>query len=271
MEEHLESSSLFDTWTAFARRLRGVHVCVLSDYEGTLVPGSPGPEPARLPGETLKQLQRISAQRRATLGILSGRSVAELRSLVQIENAWYSGLHGHEIRNPQGLERRWYTRREMRRIAALADRLERELAGVSGLRIERKGGGTAVHYGQIPADRVRDVQDAVLRMWKTEGQGLRLMPGDRELEILPAENRTKGTAVRFILGKIRGSVVPLYFGDDRTDLDAFRALRGTGIAIGVGDVSSPHLDYRVKDPAAVGKALQRIADLLEGGNGAAAK
>src|SRR5258706_13763720 len=102
MEEPLESSSLFDTWTAFARRLRGAHVCVLSDYDGTLAPDSSSSEPSRLPGETLKQLQRLSTQRRATLGILSGRSVAELRSLVQIDNAWYSVLHGHEIRNPQG-------------------------------------------------------------------------------------------------------------------------------------------------------------------------
>src|SRR5213079_655625 len=99
MEEPLESSNLFDTWTAFARRLRGAHVCLLSDYDGTLAPGSTGLEPVRLPGETLKQLQRLSADRRATLAFLSGRSVAELRSLDQVENAWYSGLHGHEIRN----------------------------------------------------------------------------------------------------------------------------------------------------------------------------
>jgi len=263
----LEFSNLFDTWTAFARRLRGAHVCVLSDYDGTLAPGSPGPEPVRIPEETLTQLQRLSAQRRATLGILSGRSLAELRSLVPVDRAWYSGLHGHEIRDPQGLERRGYTRREARQIAGLADRLERDLAGVPGVQIERKGGGMAVHYGQVPADQVRNVQDAALRTWKAEGQGLRLMPGEHELEILPAENRTKGTAVRFMLGKIRGSVLPLYFGDDRTDLDAFRAIRRKGIAIGVGTVSSPHLEYRVKDPAAVGKALERIADLLEPGSG----
>jgi len=262
----LESSSLFDTWTTFARRLRGAPLCLLSDYDGTLAPADP--EAVRAPADTLKQLQRLSELRRVTLGILSGRSVAELRGLVQIENAWYSGLHGHEIRNPQGLERRWYTRKEARRIAGLAERLDRELAGISGLHIERRGGGLAIHYGQVPAERHRDVQEAVLRAWKTEGQGLRLMPGGNDLEILPMENRTKGTAVRFILGKIRGSVLPLYFGDDRTDLEAFRALRRSGITIGVGDVSSPHLDYRLKNPAEVGKALQRIADLLETGGSA---
>ncbi|HEV3026622.1 MAG TPA: trehalose-phosphatase [Planctomycetota bacterium] len=258
----MESSNLFDTWTTFARRLRGANVCVLCDYDGTLAPLASGPGPAPLPAETWKQLQRLSALKRVTLGFLSGRSVNQLRGLVQIENAWYSGLYGHEIRNPQGLERRWYTRKEARRLAALADALDRDLASVPGVRVEREGGGLAVHYGQVDPERIRAVQDAVLRHWKAAGQGLRLLPASGHLDVLPSEQRTKGTAVRFILGKIRGGVLPVYFGDDRTDWEAFRALRTRGISIGVGDVSSAHLHYRVQDPASVGKALHRIADAL---------
>ncbi|HVR84347.1 MAG TPA: trehalose-phosphatase [Planctomycetota bacterium] len=261
----MEPSNLFDTWTTFARRLRGSNVCVLCDYDGTLVPAASGPGAARIPAETWKQLQRLSSLQRVTLGFLSGRSVSDLRGLVQIENAWYSGLYGHEIRNPQGLERRWYTRKEARRLAALADVLDRELASVPGVQVEREGGGLAVHYGPVDPERVRAVQDAVLRHWKASGPGLRFLPVSGHLEILPAEPRTKGTAVRFILGKIRKVVLPVYFGDDRTDLEAFRALRRSGIAIGVGDVSSPHLHYRVQDPAAVGLALHRIADVLRPG------
>jgi trehalose 6-phosphate phosphatase len=259
----LEPTDLFDSWTTVARRLRRAKVCVFSDYEGTLAPSTDGPEAGRIPADTWKQLRRLSTLSRVTLGFLSGRSVSELRGLGQIDHAWYSGLHGHEIRNPQGLERRWYTRKEALRIASLADRLERDLSSVPGLRLERRGGGLAVHLGQVGADQVREVQEAVLRSWKAEGQGLRLLAASGHLEILPAENRTKGTALRFILGKIRAGVLPMFFGDDRTDLDAFRALRESGIAIGVGDVSSPFLHYRVPDPAAVGKALSRIADVLE--------
>jgi trehalose-phosphatase len=262
MEDLLEASNLFDTWTTVARSLRGMQVCILSDYDGTLAPSTSGPETVRIPSDSWKQLQRLSTLKRVTLGFLSGRSVSELRGLVQIENAWYSGLYGHEIRNPQGLERRWYTRKEARLIAGLADRLEKELGSVRGVRIERRGGGMLVDYGQVDADRVRDVQDAVLRNWKTQGQGLRIQPTSARLEILPSENRTKGTAVRYILGKIRARVFPVYFGDDRTDLEAFRAVHESGIAIGVGMVSSPHLHYRVPDWESVGKALHRLADLL---------
>src|SRR5204863_1977144 len=103
--------------------------------------------------------------------------------------------HGIEIRSPQGLERRWYTRKEAGRISALADRLERELAAVPGALVERKGAAVGVHYRLVERALLRSVQDAVMRVWREEGKGLRLRPGLQVLELLPSENRTKGTAV----------------------------------------------------------------------------
>lgn len=254
---------LLDHWTDFARPLRAAsQVAVLCDYDGTLAPIAGSPDAVRLPLDTWKQLQRLAANPRVILGIVSGRALDELRRQVEIENAWYAGMHGFEIRNPQGLERWWYTRKEGRRIAAIADQLERELASVPGALVERKGAAVAFHYRQVDKAQVRAVQDAVMQAWRKDGKGLRLRPGNLVLELLPTENRTKGTAVRFILGKIRSGVLPVYFGDDLTDLNAFRALRGMGIRVGVGDGVVRHLDYRVKDPAAVGETLKRIATLL---------
>lgn len=258
--------NLLDSWPSFSSRLRSAsRVGVFCDYEGTLAPRTPEGDVSPLPSETAQQLARLSTARGVTLAVLSGRPVAELRRLVPIEAAWFSGLHGHEIRNPQGLERRWFTRKEARRIAQLADRLDRELSSVGGVRIDRKGGSLMVHYRGLSAERTRDVQETVLRLWKTEGKGLRLWPGTGSLEILASENRVKGTAVRFILGKTSARTYPVYFGDDETDLEAFRALRYSGVRVGVGDVVSPHLDFRLPDPGAVGHALGRIADLLEKG------
>jgi len=256
--------NLIDNWTSFAARLRNAsRVGIFFDYEGTLAPRSENGRPAPLPEETGKQLQRLAALRKVTLAILTGRPLAELRPLLPFENAWTSGLYGHEIRNPQGLERRWYTRKEARRISSLADRIERELPSAEGVRIERKGGALLVDYRGVPPERTREVQDVVLRLWKAEGKGLRLWPGGREMEILASENRVKGTAVRYILGKIPARTFPVYFGDDETDLEAFRALRYSGVRVGVGAVASPHLDYRVADPGAVADALRRMADVLE--------
>lgn len=260
----MESPDLIDTWTAVVRRLRAApHLCVLTDYDGTLSPIANSPDAARLPQDTWRQLQRLAEIRSVTLGIVSGRPVGELRRHLEVSRAWYSGMHGFEIRSPEGLERRWYTRKEARRLSALADRLERDLASVTGALVERKGAGVAVHYRLVDRPRLREVQDAVMRVWREEGKGLRLRPGLQVLELLPSENRTKGTAVRFILGKIRPGALPIYFGDDLTDQEAFRAIRGTGIRVGVGDLVSRHLDYRVKDPSAVAEALRRIVALRE--------
>jgi len=260
----VEPPDLLQSWTAAAGRLRGAaRVAVFCDDDGTLLVAGQGSGEASLPPETARNLKRLSALRRVTLGILSGRPVEELRSLVPVDNAWYSGLYGHEIRNPQGLERRWYTRKEARRIADLAERLGRELSPVAGVRLVGKGGALVVDLGGVADDRLREVQESVLRVWKTVGKGLRLWPGPRQMELLASENRVKGTAVRFILGKIKSGTFPVYFGNDDTDLEAFRALRRSGLRIGVGGVVSPHLDFRLPDPARVGVALGRLADLLE--------
>jgi trehalose 6-phosphate phosphatase len=256
--------NLIDNWSSFAARIRNAsRVGMFFDYEGTLAPRGEDGRPAPLPEETGNQLRRLASLKKVTLAVLSGRPLSELRPLVPVENAWTSGLYGHEIRNPQGLERRWYTRKEVRRISTLADRLERELPSASGVRVERKGGALRVDYRDVPPERTREVQDSVLRLWKAEGKGLRLWPGQGEMEILASENRVKGTAVRYILGKIPARTFPVYFGDDETDLEAFRALRYSGVRVGVGAVNSPHLDYRVPDPGAVASALRRLADLLE--------
>ena len=256
--------NLLDEWSTFASRLRGApRVGVFFDYEGTLVPRPNGEGPAALAPDPLAALRRLAALRKVTVAVMSGRPVAELRALAPIEGAWYSGLHGHEIRNPEGLERRWYTRKEARRISSLADRIEQELSGIPGVRVERKGGALAVRHREAAPEQTRGIQDAILRLWKGEGKGLRLWPGVGEMEILASENRVKGTAVRFILGKIPTRTVPVYFGDDETDLEAFRALRNAGVRVAVGEVASPHLDYRLPDPQAVGAALRRLADLLQ--------
>jgi trehalose-6-phosphatase len=56
---------------------------------------------------------------------------------------------------------------------------------------------------------------------------------------------------------------PLYIGDDRTDEDAFRALAGDGMGILVSErPQASAAAYRLDDPAAVGRFLARLLDML---------
>lgn len=65
--------------------------------------------------------------------------------------------------------------------------------------------------------------------------------GRKVLEIRPRVNWDKGKALLHLLralglGDAR-DVVPLYIGDDRTDEDAFRVLRASGVGVLVSSIS----------------------------------
>jgi alpha,alpha-trehalase len=59
--------------------------------------------------------------------------------------------------------------------------------------------------------------------------------------------------------------MPIYIGDDTTDEDAFRELRGRGIGIVVSERPRPTAaEYQLRDPDEVRQLLVRITDALQG-------
>jgi trehalose 6-phosphate phosphatase len=70
-----------------------------------------------------------------------------------------------------------------------------------------------------------------------------------------------------ILGLNGPDVVPFYIGDDVTDEDAFKALRGRGIGIVVSEAPRPtEASYWVQAPWEVYAFFERLLS-LEGGGG----
>lgn len=93
------------------------------------------------------------------------------------------------------------------------------------------------------------------------------MHGKKIIELRPDIPWDKGRAVLWILetlGLDGGGVLPIYFGDDATDADAFRALAGTGIGIYVSRTPEPTMaDYRLRNSAEVGLVIERLIAALE--------
>jgi len=58
---------------------------------------------------------------------------------------------------------------------------------------------------------------------------------------------------------------PVYIGDDVTDEDAFRYLKGIGLTIGVGEERKTNVQYLLNDPADVFEFLKRLFLLLSEG------
>jgi trehalose 6-phosphate phosphatase len=75
--------------------------------------------------------------------------------------------------------------------------------------------------------------------------------GKKVLEVCPPVNWDKGKAVLWLLHNMSFSentpVLPIYIGDDITDEDAFKLLKGSGLTVFVGKPKKSNAEYYIKD------------------------
>jgi trehalose-phosphatase len=100
------------------------------------------------------------------------------------------------------------------------------------LRCERKPASVALHWRGLPEIEASRLEEQIRREWESisTGQSLELHPFDGGLE-LRAAGRTKATAVNEILAEMKNGQVAAFLGDDLTDEDGFRAIRGRGLGV----------------------------------------
>jgi trehalose 6-phosphate phosphatase len=95
---------------------------------------------------------------------------------------------------------------------------------------------------------------------------LRKTGGKKVFELRPQLDWDKGRAVAWLeeeLGLRSPQVLTIYIGDDLTDEDAFRQVRGHGVGILVRDESRPTLaHYALEHPGEVRDFLLSLAELL---------
>jgi len=248
-------------------RLAGKKLAIFLDYDGTLTPIVDRPEMAVL-SATARAIVRELAKRCA-LAIVSGRDRPDVEKLVGIDNLIYAGSHGFDIVVPGG---KAIQREEGAEFAEVLDqvkaRLHNEVDGIEGSLVEPKKSSVAVHYRLVAPERqaeIKAVVDAII----AEHDTLRVTPGKMVYEIQPKLDWNKGKAVLWLLEALdldKPDILPMYFGDDITDEDAFRALSGKGIGIFVGGATveaktdrPTDADYRVEDPDAAVELLDSLA------------
>src|SRR3989338_2375424 len=85
-------------WRRLQRQIEWVNdLVLLLDYDGTLTPIVRDPSAALLSKGMRDVLTRLAAQKKVTLGILSGRKLDQIRRLVRIPRILYGGNHGFEL------------------------------------------------------------------------------------------------------------------------------------------------------------------------------
>lgn len=253
-----------------AADLAGRPIAVFLDYDGTLAPIARTPSQARLPARTRRTLGALAEL--CPVAIVSGRGREDVAALVELDNLYYAGSHGFDIAGPHGHRIRNRRGQEYVPILRRAARmLERRLAHVDGVMVENKVFAVAVHF-RLAADADVPEIEAAVRAVVGHYRRLRCTGGKKVFEVRPRMDWHKGKAVLWLLGELHigPKAVPLYIGDDKTDEDAFRAIKGRGIGIYVGHHGEPtEADYRLEDTREVEAFLRRLAGLIAA-NGEAA-
>jgi len=254
---------------AIARRLSGRTPALFLDYDGTLTPIVARPELAVLAPEMRRTLSDLG--RDFPTVIVSGRAREDVARLVGIEGLIYAGSHGFDIAGPEA-STRWSGRAIRHEVAAdlqpvigrAAADLSATLAGIPGLLVEDKRFAVTVHFRQVAADRLAEIEAAVDRV-RASSPGLKTTRGKKVLELRPAIEWDKGMAVLWLLEALdleREEVVPIYLGDDTTDEDAFLALENRGLTALVARSPRPTAArYSLQDTDEVGDFLRFIASL----------
>ncbi|MFW6079568.1 MAG: trehalose-phosphatase, partial [Gemmatimonadota bacterium] len=168
---------------AIDARLRGRRPAFFLDYDGTLTPIVRRPDQAVLSEAMRSRLRTLAAD--ATVAIVSGRDLDDVRSMVGLDALVYAGSHGFDIAGPDGLRMR--NREAESRIPALEAaerRLRDRLRDVTGAWVERKRYALAVHYREAADRDVPRIEAAVDEALAVR-PGLRKRGGKKIFELQP--------------------------------------------------------------------------------------
>jgi len=246
-----------DVCATFFDRLRNASSrALLLDYDGTLAPFTPDREHA-FPYPEIPELVARIIRTGTRVVLISGRPATELLFL--------SGIHPHpEIWGSHGAER-LLPDGSYQVDLPLPDHQSALKAAVHSLnacgfasRVEVKPGGIAVHWRGLSAAERSPMETKIRSLFASaiEDHGLHLLPFDGGLE-LRAPGKNKGDAVSAILQESPSEVAGAYLGDDQTDENAFRAIKGRGIAILVRPDPRPTVaDSWLRPPEELGRFLR---------------
>jgi trehalose 6-phosphate phosphatase len=250
--------SLVADWAHVAAQIRSSRrITVFLDFDGTLVNIAPLPDQVRLTPATRRVLRRLARHPRVTVVVVSGRRRSELRRFIGLPGIRYYGLYGWERSGHSPLPSS-----ALCALRSAQSKLSIHFSSISGIWVEDKYFSLSVHFlGASPLAQ-RQARRKLRSLLRPFQKTLRVIENLRDAEIVPRCIQGKGIAVRQLLAKpARCRALPIYFGDDHSDEDAFEAV-GEGISIRVGAARPTRARYSIRGPAAVAVVLAKLEAAL---------
>jgi len=187
-----------------------------------------------------------------------------------LESVAYAGNHGMTL----WINGVYVTPAAVVRYVGLAAEVAKELAEIdaAGVTVEHTGPNVAVHYRRARDERAAraKIKDAIAA--SKHARSFRVQEGRKVFELRPQLPIDKGTALEEMVKRL-GTGALVCVGDDRTDVDMFRAARGlrdSGVGAATVAVRSEEMvpellevaDYTLDDVEGVEEFLAELVKAL---------
>jgi trehalose 6-phosphate phosphatase len=264
-EKDMRTESVADILSALNKKARSALIFLFLDYDGTLTPIARSPDEARMPASTRKLLQDLTGLSRVRLAVISGRSLRDIERQVRLKGIVYAGNHGLDIEAPGTAGLRLVPLSATKTMRTVYKDLKHALSGITGILLEDKGAILSIHYRLASREQVKIMRAVIKRVLYPfiAQKKLKLSAGKKVIDVKPPVEWSKGHAVSWILETAKKlfqnkKIMPVYFGDDITDEDAFRRIGRNGMTIRVGRSKKTSAQYRLKNTREVYSFLNQL-------------
>ncbi len=236
------------------------HLAVFLGLDGVLaMPNRRGA--LRLSPATRAALEACARRNDTDLAIVGGRPLPDVRRIVSLPDITYGGLHGMAV-SGRGIP--GYEREEVRLFSGRLEDLTAELATLSRRVVERDGLSLRLDLADVPASEqeslVQAARQAITRAGFQFDVDARSIVA--RLPVVWDVSHAIHHIVRQRYGPLWSEKVRIvYVGGDGSSEDTFRALRGLGITIRVGETDAlTDASRRLPDVDAVRDLLVWLAE-----------
>ena len=229
---------------------------IFLDIDGCLLDLAPTPDSIVVPEGLAAGIDRLSSRFGGAVALVTGRALIYADALFRPFVFPIAGLHGAEMRGPDGSRIFAETPPEFERLKQI---LVLDTADMPGVLIEDKGAAVAAHYRLAP-DLEEALGERMTAFAKAAGPGWALQLGKMVYEIRPSR-ASKGDAVeRFLREQPFLDRLPLAMGDDLTDESMFAVVNARGghsIRVGGPEASTCALST-IPSPREVRDAIGKL-------------
>jgi len=208
-------------------QLKGKHVDLYLDYDGTLAVFAPTPDVVLPDDEVIGLIAQLADSPNVRVSIVSGRRLGHIRKLIPLSNILLAGTYGVEMQTPDGKEIHQIEYNSIRpTLDSLKPRWQNLIEGKDGFYLEDKGWALAIHARNAEENEGAQVLESAEEMLtpKVLGEHLQKIHSYRFLEVGP-HNADKGHALRYLFDNFHWEgAIPMYIGDDDKDEEAFQAI-----------------------------------------------